>query len=243
MAAISSERMPWWVWVWPGLGWVLLMVTTAAEVSGILAGAVGAILIAVVFAAVYHAEVVAHRVGEPYGTLVFALVVTVIEVALIVSIMLQGGADKAGLARDTVFAAVMIICNGLVGLCLLAGGVRHHEQGFQLQGALAALAVLAALTTITLVLPNFVTTIPGPTFSTSQLVFAGTASLVLYGSFVFVQTVRHRDYFLPVEKVTDEETHAPPPSGRTALVSLGLLLVSLVAVVGLAKALSPTLEA
>ena len=149
MAAISSERMPWWVWVWPGLGWVLLMVTTSAEVSGVLAGAVGAILIAVVFAAVYHAEVVAHRVGEPYGTLVLALAVTVIEVALIVSIMLQGGVDKAGLARDTVFAAVMIICNGLVGLCLLAGGVRHHEQGFQFQGALAALAVLAALTTIT----------------------------------------------------------------------------------------------
>jgi Ca2+:H+ antiporter len=126
MAAISSERMPWWVWVWPGLGWVLLTMTTSAEVNGVLAGAVGAILIAVVFAAVYHAEVVAHRVGEPYGTLVFALVVTVIEVALIVSIMLQGGADKTGLARDTVFAAVMIICNGLVGLCLLAGGVRHH---------------------------------------------------------------------------------------------------------------------
>ena len=137
----------------------------------------------------------------------------------------------------------MIICNGLVGLCLLAGGVRHHEQGFQLQGALAALAVLAALTTITLVLPNFVTTIPGPTFSTSQLVFAGTASLVLYGSFVFVQTIRHRDYFLPAEGVADEETHAPPPSDRTALVSLGLLLASLIAVVGLAKALSPTLEA
>jgi hypothetical protein len=243
MAAISSERMPWWVWVWPGLGWVLLTVTTSAEVSGVLAGAVGAILIAVVFAAVYHAEVVAHRVGEPYGTLVLALAVTVIEVALIVSIMLQGGVDKAGLARDTVFAAVMIICNGLVGLCLLAGGVRHHEQGFQLQGALAALAVLAALTTITLVLPNFVTTIPGPTFSNSQLVFAGTASLVLYGSFVFVQTIRHRDYFLPAEGVADEETHAPPPSDRTALVSLGLLLASLIAVVGLAKALSPTLEA
>jgi Ca2+:H+ antiporter len=243
MAAISSERMPWWVWVWPGLGWVLLTVTTSAEASGVLAGAVGAILIAVVFAAVYHAEVVAHRVGEPYGTLVLALAVTVIEVALIVSIMLQGGADKAALARDTVFAAVMIICNGLVGLCLLAGGMRHHEQGFQLQGALAALAVLAALTTITLVLPNFVTTVPGPTFSNSQLVFAGTASLVLYGSFVFVQTIRHRDYFLPAEGVADEETHAPPPSDRTALVSLGLLLASLIAVVGLAKALSPTLEA
>jgi Ca2+:H+ antiporter len=214
-----------------------------AETSGILAGAVGIILILVVFAAVYHAELVAHRVGEPFGTLVLALAVTVIEVALIVSIMLQSGADKAALARDTVFAAVMIICNGLVGLCLLAGGVQHHEQNFQFQGALAALAVLIALTTLTLVLPNYATSTPGPTFSTSQLVFAGVASLALYGSFLFVQTVRHRDYFLPTQSGADEEVHAPPPSGRTALASLGLLLASLVAVVGLAKALSPTLEA
>jgi Ca2+:H+ antiporter len=243
MTGISPTRMPWWAWTWPGLACALLAITVLTETSGVLAGVTGVILIAVVFAAVYHAEVVAHRVGEPFGTLVLALAVTVIEVALIVSIMLQGGADKAGLARDTVFAAVMIICNGLVGLCLLAGGVRHHEQGFQLQGALAALAVLAALTTLSLVLPNFVTSTPGPTFSTAQLVFAGVASLVLYGSFVFVQTMRHRDYFLPTESVADEEVHAPPPSGRTALASLGLLLVSLVAVVGLAKALSPTLEA
>lgn len=243
MTAVAAIRMPWWAWIWPLFGWALLAAATFIETSGALAGGVGVVLIAVVFAAVYHAEVVAHRVGEPFGTLVLALAVTVIEVALIVSIMLQGGADKAGLARDTAFAAVMIICNGLVGCCLLAGGMRHHEQGFQLQGALAALAVLAALTTLSLVLPNYATSTPGPTFSTAQLVFAGVASLVLYGSFVFIQTVRHRDYFLPAEGVADEEEHAPPPSGKTALISLSLLLASLVAVVGLAKALSPTLEA
>jgi Ca2+:H+ antiporter len=190
---------------------------------------------------VYHAEVVAHRVGEPFGTLVLAVAVTVIEVALIVSVMVGGGADKSGLARDTVFAAVMIVCNGIVGLCLLAGGVRHHEQGFQVQGANAALAVLAALTALTLVLPNFTTSEPGSVFSTSQLVFAGTVSLVLYGSFVFVQTVRHRDYFLP-EGGGTEEAHAPPPAGSAAAISAGLLLASLVAVVGLAKALTPIVE-
>jgi len=130
---------------------------------------------------------------------------------------------------------------GIVGLCLLWGGVHHHEQGFQVHGASAALAVLAALATLTLILPNVATTAPGPFFTTWQLVFAGIVSLVLYGSFVLVQTVRHRDYFLAAD--TDaEEAHAPPPSNRTAIVSAGLLLAALVAVVGLAKSLTPTLE-
>jgi Ca2+:H+ antiporter len=209
--------------------------------SGPTATLAGAVLIAAVFAAVYHAEVIAHRVGEPFGTLVLAVAVTVIEVALIVSIMLGVAADKAGLARDTVFAVVMIVCNGIVGLCLLSGGVRHHEQGFQLQGASAALAVLAALTVLTLVVPNATTSAPGPVFSTSQLVFAGVISLVLYGSFVFVQTVRHRDYFLPLEG-GNEDAHATPPSSNAALFSLALLLVALVAIVGLAKALTPAVE-
>jgi Ca2+:H+ antiporter len=203
--------------------------------------AAGVALVATVFAAVHHAEVVAHRTGEPFGTLVLAVAVTVIEVALIVSVMVAAPEEKAGLARDTVFAAVMIVCNGIVGLCLLWGGARHHEQGFQVHGASAALAVLAALTTLTLILPNFATSAPGPLFTTAQLVFAGVVSLVLYGSFVFVQTVRHRDYFLPVER-GDEAAHAPPPSNRAAGVSAVLLLVALVAVVGLAKALTPMVE-
>jgi Ca2+:H+ antiporter len=206
-----------------------------------MSAAAGAALILTVFAAVYHAEVVAHRTGEPFGTLVLAVAVTVIELALIVSVMLAAPADKAGLARDTVFAAVMIVCNGIVGLCLLWGGARHHEQGFQVYGASAALAVLAALTILTLVLPNVATSAPGPLFSTPQLVFAGIVSLVLYGAFVFVQTVRHRDYFLPVERA-DEDAHAPPPSMTTAAVSTGLLLASLMAVVGLAKLLTPAVE-
>ena len=193
------------------------------------------------FAAVYHAEVVAHRVGEPFGTLVLALAVTVIETALIVSVMIAAPAEKAGLARDTVFAAVMIVCNGIVGLCLLMGGARHHEQGFQVQGASAALAVLVALTSLTLIFPNYVASELGPLYSTPQLVFAGLVSLVLYGSFVFIQTVRHRDYFLAVQD-DDQEAHAPLPADRTAVLSAGLLLVSLVAIVGLAKVLTPTVE-
>jgi Ca2+:H+ antiporter len=242
MATTSTARAPWWTLAAPVLAAAASMGTLfGPPVAGWVSALVGAVLIAAVFAAVYHAEVVAHRVGEPFGTLVLAVAVTVIEVALIVSVMLEGGPDKAGLARDTVFAAVMIVCNGIVGLCLLAGGVRHHVQGFQLHGALAALAVLAALTVLTLVVPNVTTSTPGPVLSPSQLVFAGAFSLVLYGAFVFVQTVRHRDYFLPPHVGGDEE-HAPPPSGRAALVSLGLLLVALVAVVALAKALSPTLE-
>jgi Ca2+:H+ antiporter len=209
--------------------------------GGLIDVAAGASLIAAVFAAVYHAEVVAHRTGEPFGTLVLAVAVTIIEVALIVSVMIAAPAEKAGLARDTVFAAVMIVCNGIVGACLLWGGARHHEQGFHVQGASAALAVLAALTTLTLILPNVATAAPGPFFSTSQLVFTGIVSLVLYGSFVFIQTVRHRDYFLMVES-NGGEVHAQLPSNTTAITSAGLLLAALVAVVGLAKSLTPTLE-
>lgn len=234
-------RIPWWALAWPAGAWLVLLLTPFLEVRGFLAAVAGAVLIATVFAAVYHAEVVAHRTGEPFGTLVLAVAVTVIEVALIVSVMIAVPTGKAGLARDTVFAAVMIVCNGIVGACLLWGGARHHEQGFQLHGASAALAVLAALTVLTMILPNLATTVPGPYFSTSQLVFAGIVSLLLYGSFVFVQTVRHRDYFLPVRGGGDD-AHAAPPSNRTALISGGILFAALVAIVGLAKALTPTVE-
>lgn len=238
--AASATKLPWWAWLWPLLAWAVLAAAVVVGMGGAMTVAAGAVLVCVVFAAVYHAEVIAHWLGEPFGTLVLAVAVTVIEVALIVAVMIEGGAEKAGLARDTVFAAVMIVCNGIVGLCLLFGGVRHHEQDFRLESSLAALAVLAALTVLTLIVPNLTTTTPGPVFSTSQLVFSGIASLVLYGSYVFVQTIRHRDYFV-VEP--GEEHHAPPPSRAAAMASLALLLVSLVAVVGLAKALSPTIEA
>lgn len=240
MALGPVTRIPWWAWAWPSLAALLLLLQLIWHIGGLFALLEAIALIGAVFAAVYHAEVVAHRVGEPFGSLVLALAVTIIEVALIVSVMITGGLATSALARDTVFAAVMIVCNGIVGLCLLAGGMRHREQGFQLQGANAALSVLIAMTTLTLVFPNVTTTTAGPTFSESQLVFAAIVSLILYGSFLFVQTVRHRDYFLPVGG--GEEEHAAPPANRTALLSASLLLLSLVAVVGLAKALTPILE-
>jgi Ca2+:H+ antiporter len=236
-----ASRTPWWSWTWPILGWAILLTASFLGSRGIIAAVAGVALLGSVFAAVYHVEVIAHRVGEPFGTLVLALAVTVIETALIVSVMIAAPAESAGLARDTVFAAVMIVCNGIVGLCLLMGGARHHEQGFQVQAASAALAVLVALTSLTLILPNYAARELGPLYSTPQLVFAGLVSLVLYGSFVFIQTVRHRDYFLAVQD-DDQETHASPPADRTAVLSAVLLLVSLVAIVGLAKILTPTVE-
>ncbi len=204
--------------------------------------AIAAVLFLAVLAAIHHAEVVAHRVGEPYGTLVLAVAVTVIEVALIVSLMLAGGEGANTLARDTVFAAIMIVCNGVVGLCLVVGGLRHGMTAFRVDGTSPALASIAALAGLALVLPSFTTTTAGATYSGSQLAFAGLTSLALYGVFVFVQTVRHRDYFLPVGS-RDEDSHAEPPPRWVAWTSLGLLMVSLVGVVGLAKALAPALEA
>lgn len=197
-------------------------------------------LAAAVLAAVHHAEVVAHRVGEPFGSLVLAVAVTVIEVALIVTLMADGGAKGATLARDTVFAAVMITCNGILGLSLLIGALRHRVAVFNAEGAGAALATVATLATLSLVLPTFTTSRPGPEFSPAQLAFAGVASLVLYGLFVAMQTYRHRDYFLPVKQGADE--HADPPAPGAAWFSLVFLLIALVAVVGDAKVVSPAIE-
>ena len=239
MAIGTATRTPWWAWTWPLVAAVLLALQMVWHIGGWFATLEAFALIAAVFAAVYHAEVVAHKVGEPFGSLVLAMAVTIIEVALIVSVMIGGGAETSALARDTVFAAVMIVCNGIVGLCLLAGGMRHREQGFQMQGANAALSVLIALTMLTMVLPNVTSTTPGPTFSAAQLGFAALVSLILYCSFLFVQTVRHRDYFLPLGA---SEEHCDPPPNRVALTSGGLLMFSLIAVVGLAKALTPVLE-
>jgi Ca2+:H+ antiporter len=238
----SDVAVPRSSWLVPLLAWLILALHFIVGLNVAVDHVASVVLMATVFSAVYHAELIAHWLGEPLGTLVLAVSVTVIEVALIVSMMIAGGPDKAFLARDTVFAAVILICNGIIGLCLLAGGMRHREQDFRALGASAALAVLATLTILTLVLPNFTTTAPGPSFSPLQLVFAGTVSLILYMSFIFVQTVRHRDYFLPVDGGSSE-THAPPPNTRTAVISLLLLPAALIAIVGIAKSLTPALEA
>jgi len=241
MSVNKPSSTPWWSWAWPVVALVVLALHFAHWTSMVLSAAEAFVLIGTVFAAVHHAEVVAIRVGEPLGTLVLALAVTIMEVALIVSVMIAGGPQTATLARDTIFAVVIIVCNGIIGVCLLAGGLRHYEQEFQLWGANATLTVLIALTTLTLVLPNVTTTTPGPTFSRSQLAFEAVVSFVLYLSFLFVQTVRHRYYFLS-RGGDQEEGHSTPPPNRVVLISAGLLLVSLVIVVAVAKVLTPTVE-
>ena len=230
-----------WTLIVPIFAWMLFIGTKmgwgGAYLVLVTAGLIGSVL-----AAVHHAEVVAHRVGEPFGTLLLAVAVTVIEVALIVSLMLAGGPQTTALARDTVFASVMIILNGIVGLCLLVGGVRFREQIFGLHGVSASLATLAAIVVLTLILPNYTISDPGPVYVPSQLAFIAVVSVVIYGTFVFVQAIRHRDYFLPVEAPHNEEVHAAAPSLQTASVSALFLLVSLGAVVLLAKALAPSVE-
>jgi Ca2+:H+ antiporter len=234
--------MPLWTWLVPVLSAALLVAALAAGVGTVVAVLCGIALIGAVFAAVHHAEVVAHRVGEPFGTLVLAVAVTVIEVALILSMMIAGGRETAALARDSIYAAVMIICNGVVGICLLVGGLAHREQTFRVEGAGAGLAALIVMSTLTLILPVFTTSTPAGTYSGSQLAFVAVTSAALWAIFVFIQTVRHRDYFIPVADAANPEAHAEPPTPREAWMSFGLLVVSLVVVVGLAKMLSPTIE-
>ncbi len=238
-----GTQMPLWTIGAPVLAMAILAAAMFGWIGGgFLVGLAALGLAGSVFAAVHHAEVVAHRVGEPLGTLVLALAVTLIEVALIVSLMTAGGEEAAGLARDTVFAAVMIILNGIIGLCLLVGGLMHREQSFSLDGASAALAALATIVILTLVFPNYTVTTPGPYYSPSQLALIAIVTLVVYGAFIFTQTVGHRQYFLAD---ADEQTTpaAARPGNRITALSSMLLLICLVAVVLLAKKLAPSLEA
>ncbi len=291
--ATSRSPLTDWTVLVPVVALVALVFSWGRDLPGFAVALVSLCLAGAVLAAVHHAEVVAHRVGEPFGSLVLAVAVTVIEVALIVTLMADGGDKTSSLARDTVFAAVMITCNGIVGMSLLVGALRNRVAVFNAEGSGAALATVATLAVLSLVLPTFTTSKPGPEFSTAQLTFAAVASLALYGLFVAVQTVRHRDYFLPVDTArghggargheargfgerdardgraqgagpaavpavpaepavaaedaehaapAKDAEHAAPPTARAALISLGLLLVALVAVVGDAKAVSPTIE-
>lgn len=249
MAAMIRSRLTDWTTLLPLIAVLVLAATWGRELPGPLIVVVAALLAGAVLAAVHHAEVVAHKVGEPLGSLVLAVAVTVIEVGLIVTLMISGGDKTQALARDTVFAAVMITCNGILGLSLLLGALRRRVAVFNPEGTGGALATVATLATLSLVVPTF-TSRPGPQFSPAQLAFAAVASLALYGLFVMVQTGRHRDYFLPVTQEgsiipedADGDGHADPPSGRTALASLVLLVVALVAVVGDAKTISPAIEA
>jgi Ca2+:H+ antiporter len=239
--------MPRSAWIFPALAVVLFAGATALgftftpSAGGLVFAAVLlVILFGTVFAAVHHAEVIAQKIGEPYGTLLLTLAVTVIEVALIATIML-GEKPVPTLARDTVFAVVMIVCNGLVGICILVGGLRYREQDFQISGANLYLSVLVVLATITLILPNYTLTTPGPIYSAGQLGFVSIVTVILYGVFLYIQTVRHRDYFIS-EKGNDND-NVTQTSSRTLMLSVALLLVSLLAVVLLAKKFSLVVDA
>jgi Ca2+:H+ antiporter len=273
---MSDTPRPWWQsWtvIAPPVALVVLLLTFGQHIAVWLAVLLAAVLAVAVLAAVHHAEVVAHRVGEPFGSLVLAVAVTVIEVALIVTLMISGEEGSSSLARDTVFAAVMITTNGIIGISLLTGARRFGVAVFNPEGTGAALATVATLSALSLVLPTFTST-PGPEFSPAQLTFAALASIALYGLFVATQTGRHRGDFLPVphpvigtpttetvpsaEPVPPAETvppadsgaspaeqdpgHGATPSAKAALLSLGLLLVALVDVVGLAKVESHSIE-
>ncbi|HTB67312.1 MAG TPA: hypothetical protein VK727_13870 [Steroidobacteraceae bacterium] len=234
------SHWPWWI---PIVALLMVAAASALPHNAALVAACAVALIGAVIASVHHAEVVAHRIGEPLGTVVLSICVTVIEVALIFTVMLSGGPEAATLPRDTIYSVIMITCCGVIGLSLVIGAIRHREQAFHVLGSNASLAALVAMTTLALVLPAFTTSSPGPTYTTSQLMFAAVASLALWCGFVFVQTVSHREYFVPVG--TAAQTHAPalrPTRGQT-LASFAALVVALLAVVALAHEISPSVEA
>jgi Ca2+:H+ antiporter len=233
--------MPLWTWLAPLIALAVMIAALFLRMTPIVTALAGLALVAAVVAAVHHAEVIARRVGEPLGTLLLSIAVTVIEVALIVS-MVSAGPHNATLARDTIYCVMMITCNGLVGLCLLIGAIRHGEQSFQVMGANAILATLIALTTLALVLPTFTVSSPGPTYTKSQLIFAGTTSLVLWGMAVLFQTGRHRHYFLPTHDGANDDRPEEKPALRLSVISAALLLASLAGVVGLAHAISGPME-
>ncbi len=238
--------MPKSAWMFPALAVLLFAAVTAtgygftpSHVGVLFALVLLVILFGTVFAAVHHAEVIAHRIGEPFGTLLLTLSVTIIEVALIATIML-GEHEVPTLARDTVFAVVMIVCNGLVGICIFIGGLQYREQDFQLTGANLYLSVLFAMATIALVLPNYTLTTPGPVYSEAQLEFVSVVTILLYGVFLYTQTIRHRDYFIGQAGAEDDGI---PISGRMLGVSVVLLVASLLGVVLLAKKFSIVVDA
>ena len=232
--------------LWPALAPVFSLIVFAAltafwsgPLPGPLVAFLAMLLFATVLAAVHHAETIAQRLGDPYGAILLAIAVTIIEVALIVSVLLSAPAGTSEIARDTVFAAIMIVLNGIVGLCLLVGGLRFREQEFVARGAVGALAVLATVAVLALVLPNYTVAVPGPVYATPQLVFVAAVSFALYGLFLFVQMVRHRgDFSDPrLEELADRK-----PGRRQMGAALVLLPIALLAVVLLAESLAPTVE-
>ncbi|MCF2488114.1 calcium:proton antiporter [Dyadobacter sp. CY347] len=225
-----------WTYIAPAIAWIFYLV--APDDGGFLGSALAiAALIGGVLSAVHHAEVIAHKVGEPYGTIILAIAVTLLEASIIVSLMLTGGLGADTYARDTLFAAVMLILNGILGISMLVGAIKYKEQGFETKSVTIALVSLVSILVLTLVLPNFTTSIAGPSYSAPQLIAIGICCVVIYGFFLFTQTIRHRRYF--ATGPTGEEKAV---SSAEAGISFGLLLACLGVVILLAKNLSPVIE-
>jgi Ca2+:H+ antiporter len=242
----SNHTNPIWTIAVPLLAAPLILLYFGGllpEASILVVAAEVVLLCGSIFAAVHHAEVVSARVGEPFGSLILALAVTVIEVGLIVALMLAADDGGPTIARDTVYAAVMLVLTGLIGLCLVLGGHRHYEQRIRVSGTSSYLAVLGTLAAIALILPNFTTSTSGPTYNPAQLVAVSFVSLMLYGAFLFIQTMRHRDYFLAAADDSDAANeHMHPPSRRRAAVSLVFLIIALACVILQAKMLAPKFD-
>lgn len=231
-----------WTIIIPVVAWILFFSGFIYN-SSFFQIAASVLLILSVMSAVHHSEIIAERVGEPFGTIILAISITVIEVSIIISLMLSNGAEAASLARDTVFAATMLILNGIIGLCLLIGGLKHYEQSFSAPSVIIALISLVSIVVFTLVFPTFTESVKGSYYSTPQLIFASIACLVIYGTFLFAQTRRYRQYFLTIGPDENEEKAQPIPINNSTFVkSLIFLIVSLGIVVLLAKTLSPNIE-
>ncbi|MBN9085948.1 MAG: ionic transporter y4hA [Reyranella sp.] len=239
MAGPSINRIPLYAIVLPALGLLTWFLVGKTE-SALLAIVLAVVLLGNVISAVHHAEVIALRIGEPFGTLVLALAVTVIEVGMIVVLMV-GGEPNPALMRDSIHAVVMLVLHGLAGLCIVVCALYHREPEFHVAGANAFLAVLIPMAVLVLVMPNYVASAPGPFYSNLQLIFVSVVCLLLYGAFLFVQTGWHRAYFQPVGD--DDTVPLERPAPRIVVASFGLLLVALVSVVLLAKSLTPALGA
>jgi Ca2+:H+ antiporter len=222
----------------PVFAWTIFAVRHTVNWPPLLILSVVALFM-VVLSGVHHAEVIAKKIGEPYGSLVLALAITVIEVSIIISLMLTGSQEVSVLARDTVFAAVMIILTGMTGLTILIGGLKFREQEFSSQGTTSVLTVLVAISVLTMILPNFTQATPGPFYSNQQLTFVAVVTLTLYGSFLFVQNFRHRSHFVSAEEL---EEVVQKPDSKATLLSAVLLPVNLFAVVMLAESMAPNLE-
>ena len=254
MRTLLPGWMPPWITDWtllwtlliPPLALVSLLLTwTNHDVSWPIQAAIAILLAGSVLAAVEHAEVVAHKVGEPFGSLLLAVAVTIIEVGMIIMLMVSKPTGTETLARDTVFAATMITTNLIIGLALfLAAGRRSHAY-FNREGSGTAFSAVAVLATATMVLPAVTTSSPAGTLTRNQLFFIGAISLITWAFFVLTQTRHHRDFFLPVTtsgKAITADDHASSPSTRHTVVSTIWLIIALVSVVGLSKVLSPTIE-